>query len=892
MESEDFSDSNSSDDDGENDLALELIAQLREKINENPYLYDNHTEIIKLLKSSGELEKLREARENMSKYFPLTAELWLDWIKDEIRMIEDDFKDRDNIYQLFSRAVQDYQSVPLWLEYVQFAIGGMKDDGGISKMRKIFEEAITVVGLHVTQGSMVWDAYRETENAVLAGLLPAPGSIPTPEQEESFNVQNQRVSSLFKRQLAVPLLDMEQTYSEYKDWNGGDLDIYTEESYQKSLAHLEKLKPFEDSLVTAESPYWEEYQTYINFELKGDDPSRIQCIFERSITENCLNPEAWLKYTKYLDSKLKIKSVILPVYERAVRNCPWSCLLWQRYLLALERHNESGNKLKDVTAKALTSGFTLASEYSTIWSTYIDYLRRQINWSEDHTEQLELFRETIEKALENLTEYFGNDGDENGMMRQYWAVIEGKMCKNMTRAREIWNEIMGLGYGNQANMWLEYYKLERAYGDNKHCRKLLQKALNSVTDWPESITQAYINFEREEGTLEDYDVAVGRCEAQLDRLTDRKAKAAEKEEVATQQKKQVRNEKKAQKKFEKKTPKKEVMTPPEKPAKKSPNNKRKLEEPNSTTSSISKQDKADDFRVPPPPGYKGEPPPNKKQKTEEETTTEGVKHDPSKDDRTVFVSNLNFDINEDGIKEIFCKCGEISEIRLVKNFHGKSKGYAYVEFIDELPVTKALELDRQPVHNRPMYVSRCEDRGGGKKKAEFRFSTDLEKNKLFIKNLPFTCTKDALTTIFSQHGKLKDVRIITYRSGQPKGLAYVEYESEEDAKQAVLKTDGLQIGDHHIEVAISNPPARKQPVIKRDEFIPSLGGGKKESETRGKARTQIALLPRAVQKVPVPKKPTRPSASATASKNGGSGDSSAPPTAMSNSDFRNMLLKK
>ena len=39
------------------------------------------------------------------------------------------------------------------------------------------------------------------------------------------------------------------------------------------------------------------------------------------------------------------------------------------------------------------------------------------------------------------------------------------------------------------------------FGDSKHCRKILQKALNSVTDWPESITQAYINFEREEGIV-------------------------------------------------------------------------------------------------------------------------------------------------------------------------------------------------------------------------------------------------------------------------------------------------------------------------------------------------------------------------------------------------------
>lgn len=41
--------------------------------------------------------------------------------------------------------------------------------------------------------------------------------------------------------------------------------------------------------------------------------------------------------------------------------------------------------------------------------------------------------------------------------------------------------------------------INRAYGDNKHCRKLLNRALNVVTDWPEAIVEAMINFEREEG---------------------------------------------------------------------------------------------------------------------------------------------------------------------------------------------------------------------------------------------------------------------------------------------------------------------------------------------------------------------------------------------------------
>lgn len=36
-----------------------------------------------------------------------------------------------------------------------------------------------------------------------------------------------------------------------------------------------------------------------------------------------------------------------------------------------------------------------------------------------------------------------------------------------------------------------------------------------------------------------------------------------------------------------------------------------------------------------------------------------------------------------------------------------------------------------------------------------------------------------------QHGELKDVRLVTYRSGQSKGLAYIEYVDEVSVSEAV-----------------------------------------------------------------------------------------------------------
>jgi RNA recognition motif-containing protein len=39
-------------------------------------------------------------------------------------------------------------------------------------------------------------------------------------------------------------------------------------------------------------------------------------------------------------------------------------------------------------------------------------------------------------------------------------------------------------------------------------------------------------------------------------------------------------------------------------------------------------------------------------------------------------------------------------------------------------------------------------------------------------------SEEEVEKIFSPHGKLKSVRLVTFRNGHSKGLAYVEYEDE------------------------------------------------------------------------------------------------------------------
>ena len=44
----------------------------------------------------------------------------------------------------------------------------------------------------------------------------------------------------------------------------------------------------------------------------------------------------------------------------------------------------------------------------------------------------------------------------------------------------------------------------------------------------------------------------------------------------------------------------------------------------------------------------------------------------------------------------------------------------------------------------------------------------MEKQKIFISGLPFSCTKEQLEELCKSHGTIKEVRLVTYRSGKPK----------------------------------------------------------------------------------------------------------------------------
>lgn len=855
-------DNDDNDDDEDSDEAEVKI--LEASLAQNPYDYTSHVALIRKLQTMGELERLRAARENMSLKYPLSPEIWLSWIRDEIKLAMT-AEEKAEVVKLCERAVKDYLSVDIWLEYLQFSIGNMDNEkDGTKNVRQLFERALTSVGLHTIKGAIIWEAFREFE-AVLFALI-------DPSNVAERKEQLERIGNLFRRQLACPLLDMEKTHEEYETWRAGDGaqatidDSIVLGGYERALAKLNLRLPYEEKIVSGQndSELYDAFKVYLSYEKQHGDPGRVIVLYERAITDLSLEMPLWLDYLNYLENNIKMESVLNEVYQRATRNIPWCSTVWQKWIRAYEKWEKPVLDIQSLLENALASGFLTAEDYRDLWLKYLEYLRRRIGGCADEEEkQIDIIRNTFNRACEHMAKIFGLDGDPNCVILQYWARTEAIHANNMERARSLWADILSQGHSGTASYWLEYISLERCYGDTKHLRKLYQKALMSVKDWPESIANSWLDFERDEGNLEQMQLCEIKTKEKLDKVAEERLKS---QQINSQNELSLQSKKANKRKADDAGRWKNLGGSPTKIVKMDMQTKFKLRESRLKLDTEGKKGEIVS-EVAPPPGFKS-------------SGNEKLEMDRDIDDKlTIFVSNLDYTATEDEVKNALEPVGPVTSFKMIKDYKGRSKGYCYVQLSSMDAVEKALTLDRTRINGRPMFISRC-DPNKSTRSSGFKYSSTLEKNKLFVKGLPVTMTKEDLENIFKVHGTLKDIRLVTYRNGHSKGLAYVDFIDEADAAKALLATDGMKIEDKVISVAISQPPERKKGSPGEEvTHVKSLGGSTVSRTTFGMPKTLLSMVPRNV------KTTNTNNANKSSSENG-------MPRPMNNQDFRNMLLNK
>uniref|UniRef100_A0A3Q1G5I6 Probable RNA-binding protein 46 n=1 Tax=Acanthochromis polyacanthus TaxID=80966 RepID=A0A3Q1G5I6_9TELE len=176
----------------------------------------------------------------------------------------------------------------------------------------------------------------------------------------------------------------------------------------------------------------------------------------------------------------------------------------------------------------------------------------------------------------------------------------------------------------------------------------------------------------------------------------------------------------------------------------------------------------------PPPGWEGPPPPR------------GCE---------VFVGKIPRDMYEDHLVPLFERAGKIYEFRLMMEFSGENRGYAFVMYTNREAAQRSIQmLDNYEV--RPgKFIGVC---------------VSLDNCRLFIGSIPKDKKKDE---IMEEMKKVTDgvTDVIVYPSSTDKsrnrGFAFVEYESHKAAAMARRKLipGTFQLWGHSIQVDWAEP---------------------------------------------------------------------------------------
>lgn len=72
--------------------------------------------------------------------------------------------------------------------------------------------------------------------------------------------------------------------------------------------------------------------------------------------------------------------------------------------------------------------------------------------------------------------------------------------------------------------------------------------------------------------------------------------------------------------------------------------------------------------------------------------------------------------------------------------------------------------------------------------------------KLYVGNLPFTATEDSVRTLFSVHGTVEKISLISDRdTGRPRGFGFVEM-SNSDASRAMQALNGQEFEGRALKI--------------------------------------------------------------------------------------------
>uniref|UniRef100_A0A8C2EQD9 RNA binding motif protein 39a n=1 Tax=Cyprinus carpio TaxID=7962 RepID=A0A8C2EQD9_CYPCA len=155
------------------------------------------------------------------------------------------------------------------------------------------------------------------------------------------------------------------------------------------------------------------------------------------------------------------------------------------------------------------------------------------------------------------------------------------------------------------------------------------------------------------------------------------------------------------------------------------------------------------------------------------------------------------------LEEFFSAVGKVRDVRIISDRNSRrSKGIAYIEFVDTTSVPLAIGLSGQRLLGVPIIVQASQ----AEKNRAAALANNLQKGssgpmRLYVGSLHFNITEDMLRGIFEPFGRIDSIQLMMdSETGRSKGYGFITFADAECAKKALEQLNGFELAGRPMKV--------------------------------------------------------------------------------------------
>eukprot|EP00095_Tigriopus_kingsejongensis_P008443 maker-scaffold343_size201629-snap-gene-1.14 protein:Tk08443 transcript:maker-scaffold343_size201629-snap-gene-1.14-mRNA-1 annotation:"polyadenylate-binding protein 1" len=175
-----------------------------------------------------------------------------------------------------------------------------------------------------------------------------------------------------------------------------------------------------------------------------------------------------------------------------------------------------------------------------------------------------------------------------------------------------------------------------------------------------------------------------------------------------------------------------------------------------------------------------------------------------------YVKNINEEMSEEELTDMFEQYGKISSIKIMKGDEGGNKGFGFVSFEDpECAEVACDNLNGKEIQGKTIFVGRAQKKAERQMELKKKFEmikmermSRYQGVNLYVKNLDDTIDDEKLRTEFTPFGTITSAKVMT-EEGRSKGFGFVCFSSPEEATKAVTEMNGRIIVAKPLYVALA-----------------------------------------------------------------------------------------